>query len=204
MMKMSDTQNKILEIAESEFMSYGFQKASLRNIAKTAGLTTGAVYGYYPDKESLFAALVSKPAEELMSKFEEMQISYELLQDDEKMRLADQYSLNGISYFCNYIYEHRNAFYLISQCSEGTKYRSYIDGLAYLEEKAADTYFDYLIAKGKISRKTDAMLMHILISSSFYSVFEVVVHDMTKEKVKEYAKELGEFYVAGWNKILGF
>lgn len=204
MMSMTDTKNRIIEIAETEFMAHGFQKASLRNIAKKAGLTTGAVYGYYTDKESLFTALVSKPAEELMTKFKGMLTSYEILLDDEKINLADQYAFDGITFFCNYIFQYRNAFYLIAQCSEGTKYRSYIDDLAYLEEQAYDAYFDFLIAKGKIQQKADAMLTHILISSTFYSVFEVVVHEMTREKVNEYAKNLADFYIAGWHKILGF
>ena len=30
-----------------EFLEKGFKSASLRNIVKTAGVTTGALYGYY-------------------------------------------------------------------------------------------------------------------------------------------------------------
>ena len=36
----------------------GFKDASLRNIVKEAGLTTGAFYGYFNNKEELFNALV--------------------------------------------------------------------------------------------------------------------------------------------------
>ena len=54
----SATQQKILEAAKQEFLEKGFQGASLRNIVKTAGVTTGAFYGYYSNKEALFAALV--------------------------------------------------------------------------------------------------------------------------------------------------
>lgn len=38
----SATQQKILEAAKQEFLEKGFQGASLRNIVKTAGVTTGA------------------------------------------------------------------------------------------------------------------------------------------------------------------
>ena len=43
----------------------GFKNASLRSIAQAAGVTTGAIYGYYPDKAALFDALVSEPANHL-------------------------------------------------------------------------------------------------------------------------------------------
>ena len=44
--------------AKKEFLEKGFKSASLRNIVKTAGVTTGAFYGYYNSKEELFDALV--------------------------------------------------------------------------------------------------------------------------------------------------
>ena len=40
--------------AKKEFLEKGFRSASLRNIVKSAGVTTGALYGYYSSKEELF------------------------------------------------------------------------------------------------------------------------------------------------------
>ena len=48
------TLNLILSAAMQEFLKKGFKSASLRNIVKTAGVTTGAFYGYYDSKEDLF------------------------------------------------------------------------------------------------------------------------------------------------------
>ena len=45
------TLNLILSAAMQEFLKKGFKSASLRNIVKTAGVTTGAFYGYYDSKE---------------------------------------------------------------------------------------------------------------------------------------------------------
>lgn len=56
------TQKRILDAGKSEFLEKGFKSASLRSIAQKAGVTTGAIYGYYPDKEALFGALVEGPA----------------------------------------------------------------------------------------------------------------------------------------------
>ena len=41
---------RIHEAAVAEFKEKGFQRASLRNIVKNAGVTTGAFYGYYGSK----------------------------------------------------------------------------------------------------------------------------------------------------------
>lgn len=60
-LKMSNeektTLQMILSAAIQEFLEKGFTSASLRNIAKKAGVTTGALYGYYDSKEDLFEAL---------------------------------------------------------------------------------------------------------------------------------------------------
>ena len=56
------TLNNILDAGRAEFLEKGFKSASLRNIVKTAGVTTGAFYGYFSGKEALFAALVEEHA----------------------------------------------------------------------------------------------------------------------------------------------
>ena len=44
------TQSRILQAAMAEFLEKDFSQASLRNIVKAAGVTTGAFYRYYPTK----------------------------------------------------------------------------------------------------------------------------------------------------------
>ena len=50
MQKGEATKQHLLELAKAEFLKKGYSEASVRNIAKTAGLTTGAVFRYFPDK----------------------------------------------------------------------------------------------------------------------------------------------------------
>ena len=50
----NDTKEMIRQAAVTEFMDKGFAGASLRQIVKNAGVTTGAFYKYYPTKEALF------------------------------------------------------------------------------------------------------------------------------------------------------
>lgn len=63
----------ILEVGKQEFLEKGFLGASMRNIASGLSVTTGALYRYYTDKESIFDALVKEAAETLEQKYREMQ-----------------------------------------------------------------------------------------------------------------------------------
>ena len=51
---------KLLACAQEEFLVRGYDGASLRAIAEKAGYTKGAIYIRYPDKESLYRALVER------------------------------------------------------------------------------------------------------------------------------------------------
>ena len=56
-----ETKSRLLASAKQEFMEKGYLQASLRNICKNAGVTTGALYFFFQDKEDLFASLVEAP-----------------------------------------------------------------------------------------------------------------------------------------------
>ena len=84
--KLSDTMVKIQQAALEEFSDKGFLGASLRQIVKNAGVTTGAFYGYFSSKEALFASIVEPHATALMGRFMEAQIGFAELPEEEQPR----------------------------------------------------------------------------------------------------------------------
>ena len=52
--------------------STAFKAAPLRKIAKDAGFTSGALYGYFDSKEALFYAITDPIAERLIKKLNEI------------------------------------------------------------------------------------------------------------------------------------
>ena len=60
-----ETREKLLESAMAEFSENGYMKASLRKICADAGVTTGALYFFFKNKNDLFKAIVDIAAEEL-------------------------------------------------------------------------------------------------------------------------------------------
>ena len=55
--------------SESRILEKGYKDASLRNIVKSVGMTTGAFYGYYKSKEELFEAIVGEHYEYIRNRF---------------------------------------------------------------------------------------------------------------------------------------
>lgn len=82
--KSTVTLEKIQQAAMEEFSEKGFQGASLRQIVKQAGVTTGALYGYFSGKEALFASIVEPHAAALMGRFMEAQTTFAELPEGEQ------------------------------------------------------------------------------------------------------------------------
>ena len=60
-----ETREKLLASARQEFLEKGYMQASLRSICKNTGVTTGALYFFFQDKEDLFTQLVEPTLQKL-------------------------------------------------------------------------------------------------------------------------------------------
>jgi AcrR family transcriptional regulator len=197
------TRAKIIQAGTSEFLSKGYENASLRRIAAEAGVTTGAIYGYFPDKSSLFDALVEEPANHLRDWYISEQRTFETFPAEVKEQQMHQYSSRALEEFVDYIYLHFDAFKLVVCCSAGTAYEGYIESFIDVEIESTRHFIEMLRSLGYHIRHIDDNMIHILASGLYTGIFEIVVHDMPKERALEYIRTLNQFYSAGWDSIFG-
>ena len=204
---MGESEKNTLELihtaAKEEFMEKGFQAASLRNIVKTAGVTTGAFYGYYDSKEELFAALVDSSYEYMMERYRQAHESFESLPMEKQPEQIGKMSSECMNELLAYSCEHMDEFYLILKCSEGTKYVSMIDDMVELEVESTHKYYKVLEQLGTPAPKIDEKLEHIMATGMIGTFFEMVLHRMPFEDAKVFLQQLNDFYTAGWMKIMG-
>lgn len=199
----STTLKNILSAGKAEFLEKDFNSASLRNIVKTAGVTTGAFYGYFSGKEALFAALVEEHAKDIMNIFMSAQESFEELSDEEKINHIGVESRTSLNEIVDYIYEHFDEFKLIICKSEGTSYENFIHNMVEIEVEETYQFIDALRSQGKHVPNIEKAVCHMIVSGMFSGIFELIEHDMKKENAKKYVSEFQDFYIAGWSKILG-
>lgn len=192
----------LLEAGKKEFLAHGFQGASLRDIAASLGVTTGAIYRYYTDKAELFSALVEKPARELEERYRAAQKEFadQPLQGQltELPEVSDENS-----WIMEFIYDNFDAFKLIVCCSAGTGYEHYLDTLVETEANSGRALLERMEEAGQQIHQIDDALIHIVSSALFNGIFETVRHDMPRDKAFVYLNDLKEFYSAGWFKLLG-
>ena len=202
--EMSTTLYNILSAAEAEFLKQGFRSASLRSIVKTAGVTTGAFYGYFKSKEQIFDALVKEQYDAILSMYRSVLQSFQALPAQQQQSDMMLYTSQEVSRMTDYVYDHLTAFKLMLCSSEGTKYEHFIDDMASLDVQATHDFQKSMEGLGLEVQSVNEILEHMLISGMFTAYFELVIHDVPREEADLYIDQLLAFYSAGWQKLMGY
>ncbi len=199
----SSTLERIHAAAQAEFLEKGYQAASLRNIVKTAGVTTGALYGYYGSKEALFAALVDEPYRHVLDTYRAAVFGFEALRPEEQEMQMGKVGKDCMQEMLVYMDARRPAFHLILERAEGTPYAGLIDQMVTIEVTATERYCGVLRSMGKTVPDIDRRLEHMLVTGMMNAYCEIIIHDMPLADAQRYLEELSDFYTAGWLKIMG-
>ena len=197
------TLKSIQQAAMQEFLDKGFLGASLRQIVKNAGVTTGAFYGYFSSKEALFAALVEPHAAALMGRFMEAQTSFAELPEAEQPAHMGVESSDCVHWMVEYICDHREPVKLLICKAEGTSYEHFVHNMVEVEVESTLRYMEVLRRLGRNVPEISRSLCHIISSGMFNGLFEIVIHDMPRDQALRDVAQIQDFHTAGWLKLMG-
>jgi len=169
----TETRERLLEIAKQEFLELGYEKASMRKICKKAGVTTGALYFFFKDKNDLFAALVKKVADEIKMIIVHHTQKEQTIYEDEKTT-PEAIIADGIKQgrdFVTYMYANKDAFMLLLSKANGSAYENFYDELVDLMEKNTLQFLDHITLEDDKENVIKPYTMHWLAhleTSSFF------------------------------------
>jgi Transcriptional regulator len=90
----ADKQEIILQAAHRRLGVYGFEKTTMNEIARDIGMSKAALYYYYPDKEAIFKAVISRDMNEYFVRVDQIIAS---------QQPADQMILEYVSHRIKYL-----------------------------------------------------------------------------------------------------
>ena len=195
--------DRVLECAKEEFLSRGFLDASLRTIAQEAETSTGSIYTRFGDKEGLFRALAEPVVDEFKAMFRKVQEDFHQFPEEEQRAEMGQYTARHQEDLLDYIYDHFDVFRLLLDGAHGTRFSRFLDELVDIE---VEYTYRYMEAAGCPARLGDALteqLLHIVTTSRFESIFEVIRHGMSREEAREYIRLLSRYHRTGFFAVFG-
>jgi AcrR family transcriptional regulator len=198
----ANTIEKILKSAGDEFLRHGYAGASLRKIAATAGLTTGALYRHYADKAALYRALVEPVYHEILDYPQEETNHYEGLLDSEGLNAMWEDSGRGVEALFRYVYGHLDAVRLLVSASKQTVFGDFKERLIKTDVDLTARYLRAARRRGYKLRKLPKEELRIIVLGQYSVFFEIVLqHNELKEALK-HIKAYGTFCTGGWKKLL--
>ncbi|AFA49086.1 TetR/AcrR family transcriptional regulator [Acetobacterium woodii] len=201
----TETRERLLKVAKAEFLELGYEKASIRKICKKAGVTTGALYFFFKDKNDLFADLVKKVAIEVKEVIVHHTQNEQVLYLNEKVT-QQMIITDGIEQgreFVSYMYEHKDEFMLLLNKSNGSSYENFYDELVDLMEENTCLLLDYIGIDDKKKKALSRYTMHWLAHLETSSFAQLLTHDLSLEEALLQADMIAKFLSGGWLSVLG-
>ena len=201
--KADNTRENILGTAKQHFLRDGLDGASLRNIVKDAGLTTGAFYKYFPTKESMFDALIDPYVEHIYKIYDDVLAEFEVFSAQEQTDHMMASSEDGMDRIVDYVYDNYESFRLLLKCGDSGKYADFIHNMVEREIQSTERYIETMRKAGFNIPDIDKILLHMVSTGFFSSVFQIIEHDIDKDTAKKNISQLKEFQTGGWEKLMG-
>jgi AcrR family transcriptional regulator len=198
----SDTIEKIIKSAGAEFFRNGYAGASLRKIAAEAGLTTGALYRHYADKESLYRALVEPVYHTFFDSLREETDHYEGLLDSEGLNAMWEDSGRGVEKVFRYAYDHLAAVRLLISASKQTVFGDFKERLVRVDVDLTMRYLRSARKRGYGIRKLSRKEVYLVTLGQYAGFFEILLQFDDLDEALNYVRIYSAFCNGGWKKLL--
>ena len=187
---------RILSCAKAEFLDKGYTDASLRTIAAAAETSTNSIYVRFQDKEGLFSAIVEPVLNEMIERFVKIQETFHRMDRAEQAAQMPDYADGGTMELVEYMYDHLDASY-------GTRFHNFVDELVRIEVEYTYKYMEAVGSTAQLGDATTQRLLHIVTTSRFESIFEIIRHGMSLEEARKYIGLLSRYHRTGFLAVFG-
>jgi len=188
----------LIESAKKEFMERGYSKASLRNICANAGMTTGALYFFFNNKEDLFDSIVYPPVNELkrlVSEHYKEDLYFMKQMKSPNLGETDHSDLAEV--LADHIYNNYDSFLLLLSGAKEGALEMVVDEFvsltetSYVEVVEASKFYTY-----------DPFMAHWMAHTTIDSIVHIVKHEKDCDKAKKRIQQVMNFLVVGWMQLV--
>ena len=188
--------DEIIRAAYSEFLAYGFQKASLHKIAEKAGVTTGAIYTRYKNKDALFFSLLRDFFEAMKVLFAPVAEEYEKAKHSEKPEdILSAINAEESIYF-RLLTEHYDDCTLFFSRSDGSSVEMILKEIMNTKTKQTVEFFSEVYGKAP---NEDAI--RLLMGSQFWYFRQLLNEHLDEDEMFACLRSILDFFNAGWRQL---
>ena len=194
-----ETKDELLISAKQEFLEKGYQKASLRNICKNAGVTTGALYFFFQDKEDLFASIVQPSLDRIIAMLSQhtKQELMELQEHPDAQEDNMQDDIVASKAILDVLYGDYDNILLILTKSQGSRYEHCVDEFVDMLQQSYRV-LSAEQAKRMGVKSPDDYTLHWVSHIQIDAFVQLILHEPDKVKALEHLDSILGYLLAGW------
>jgi AcrR family transcriptional regulator len=190
----NEIREKILNSARNEFLEKGFEKSSIRNMAKRADVSKSNIYNYFENKNLLFESVVRNTIRKIQFGFMTLEKRYKEHGQREYTEI-DQKKM--MSLFMDFVFKHTTDLKLLLFKSHGTALSTFKTDVTNNLANLFENWLSEIRPDRKIPR------FFILSVSGFYidTIEKIIANDLTEDSVTEFSDFFLKFIHGGWKAI---
>ncbi|MCR5167408.1 MAG: TetR/AcrR family transcriptional regulator [Oscillospiraceae bacterium] len=192
----NESRRRLIECAKREFLEKGFVKASLRKIASDAGLTTGAVYFFFSDKNGLLEGVVGEALGQLNAVIDQ-HFAEDIESDLAGYRQQDGDHDAFTEMLVNVIYDHYDEMTILLDRSAGSKYEDFVDVII---NRLDSSYIGLAEKYAAVmpGRRVNKKMLHWLTHVQINAFVHMMQHEKDKESALHFIKPVMDMLIKAW------
>lgn len=193
---------RIMESAKEEFLSKSYERVSLRDVCSKAGVTTGALYNRFSNKEELFEALVA-PTLALIERFSEQteSNSYSFLDTNELLTIWEL-TPDTQAGIINMLYDNYDGFRLLLCHADGSRHANFLHDFVDDVTDRSYRFAEEAYSRGVCKFLIDKEELHMLLTAYWSTMFEPLIHGLSREMALKHSEIVAKLF--NWTNVLGF
>lgn len=199
----SETKKRLLESARKEFLDKGFMGASLRTIAANAGVTTGAMYRHFKDKDAFFCALVDQAIEVTTKAVMTADVLTHMKAENPVGKEHEEEENRILSDLLDYIYSDFDAYTLLVSKASGSTHEHFVEEMCDLYTKNCMQTLNWLYEQKYATKPIDEMTIHVIATGLINAFAELITHKIPKEQAENYIANVRDFFHFGTMHVMG-
>lgn len=205
--KKDYTHNLIVTVARQVFLKKGYVKASMRDIAKGAGIGVSNLYNYFKGKDELFRYVVMP----LINEMERMMRNHHSVKEQEQFLHyviddvgdCNELMATQVREYMKLIHNYRDELKLILYKAQGSSLETFIDDytdactqqvLAFMNE-LKNHYPSRVVTHPSFTYHVHTVWMFSFIS-------EVIKHQLSASETKHAIEDYIWFEIIGWSALM--
>lgn len=197
-----ETKKQILEAATEEFSDHGFKNASLRHICARAGVTTGALYTYFQDKDALFTSVIS-PVTDTILHLLRSHYEAELAATSENTLSGEDEDMQATLQILHFYYTHKTLCQMLLQNQEHPAVTAFFDELIRCMDRHTLRLFQQMSGNVPENEESapDTGAVHWFSHIQVDAILYLISHDLDPRQAEQLLEKMIRFMRAGFLSV---